>query len=153
MRLPKPAKESSPPILLSPLIDCVFLLLIFFLVTSMIKRYERMIPLTLADPTASITQTVEEDVYQMAVGNDGQLYAEAGRGSWGSIRFQRIEAVDPFLDALLEKSGQDQPIQVRVDREVPFQSVIRYQDMLENRSFRNVRFRVSDRGSEVRRDD
>ena len=32
---------------MSPLIDCVFLLLIFFLVTTMMKKWEMQIPLTL----------------------------------------------------------------------------------------------------------
>ena len=41
-------------VILSPLIDCVFLLLIFFLVTSMIKRFERQIPVNLSDGTSAI---------------------------------------------------------------------------------------------------
>ena len=35
---------------MSPLIDCVFLLLIFFLVTTMMKKWEMQIPLTLSTP-------------------------------------------------------------------------------------------------------
>ena len=35
---------------LSPLIDCVFLLLIFFLVTTMLKRKETIIPVTMPMP-------------------------------------------------------------------------------------------------------
>ena len=34
---------------MSPLIDCVFLLLIFFLVTTMMKKWEMQIPLTYND--------------------------------------------------------------------------------------------------------
>ncbi len=147
MRLPRKIADEDPPILLSPLIDCVFLLLIFFLVTSMIKRYERFIPVSLADPTASISPRVEEDVFQLSIGADGTLSAEAGRAGWGAFRFEPVADVDVFLDGLLAERGSEKPIQVRVDRGVPFQTVIRYQDLLELRSFRNVRFRVSDRGS------
>lgn len=148
MRKRKRSGEGAE-VLMSPLIDCVFLLLIFFLVTSMIKRYERLIPITLADPTAAVDTHVEEDVYQLAIGNDGRLYAQAGRANWGAYHFKPVANMSPFLDALLAKGGNDHPIQVRIDRDVPFQTVIRYQDLLELRSFRNVRFRVSDRGSEL----
>jgi len=57
MRMRRKRKSGGEAeVMLSPLIDCVFLLLIFFLVTSIIKRYERQIPVTLADPTASVSR-------------------------------------------------------------------------------------------------
>ena len=140
---------SEAGVSMTPLIDCVFLLLIFFLVTSMIKRYERLIPVTLADPMAAVAAHAEEDVYQLAIGNDGRFYAQAGRGAWGSFEFAPVDDIDEFLDRLLADRGNADAIQVRVDRKVSFQTVIRYQDLLELRSFRNVRFRVSDRGSEL----
>ena len=40
---------------MSPLIDCVFLLLIFFLVTTMMKKWEMQIPLTLPTMTSSLS--------------------------------------------------------------------------------------------------
>ena len=42
---------------MSPLIDCVFLLLIFFLVTTMMKKWEMQIPLTLPTMTSSLSTT------------------------------------------------------------------------------------------------
>ena len=39
---------------MTPLIDCVFLLLIFFLVTTMLKKLEKQIPVVLPDPTLSL---------------------------------------------------------------------------------------------------
>ena len=45
MRLPLD-EEEKVDIQMSPLIDCVFLLLIFFLVTTMMKKWEMQIPLS-----------------------------------------------------------------------------------------------------------
>ena len=40
-------EEDKVEVQMSPLIDCVFLLLIFFLVTTMMKKWEMQIPLSL----------------------------------------------------------------------------------------------------------
>ena len=53
---------------MSPLIDCVFLLLIFFLVTTMMKKWEMQIPLTLPTMTSSLSTTrAGEDAVIIAV--------------------------------------------------------------------------------------
>ena len=39
-------EEDKVEVQMSPLIDCVFLLLIFFLVTTMMKKWEMQIPLS-----------------------------------------------------------------------------------------------------------
>ena len=48
---------------MSPLLDCVFLLLIFFLVTTMMKKWEMQIPLTLPTMTSSLSTIIEEGFY------------------------------------------------------------------------------------------
>ena len=56
MRLPLD-EEEKVDIQMSPLIDCVFLLLIFFLVTTMMKKWEMQIPLSLPEMTSSLSTT------------------------------------------------------------------------------------------------
>lgn len=53
MRLPLD-EEEKVDIQMSPLIDCVFLLLIFFLVTTMMKKWEMQIPLSLPEDRKSV---------------------------------------------------------------------------------------------------
>ncbi len=149
MRLRKHKKRGAAAILLSPLIDCVFLLLIFFLVTSMIKRYERMIPVKLADAAALPAAKAVDEVFRLAISREGLLHAEAGRGSWGAFRFRPVTDPDAFFQTLLDRRGPDKAVEVRVQRQTPFQTVIRHQDDLEDRKFRNVRFRVMDRADEL----
>ena len=56
MRLPLDEDEKVD-IQMSPLIDCVFLLLIFFLVTTMMKKWEMQLPLSLPAMTSSLSTT------------------------------------------------------------------------------------------------
>lgn len=151
MRMRKKKREAPVSVILSPLIDCVFLLLIFFLVTSMLKRYERMIPITLADPSATIAPEAVEDVYQMALDRGGTLSVEAGKGKWGSVDFKPVADAPDFLASLATERGVDRPLQVRVQPGTPFQTVIRMQDLLELHQFENFRFRIADRGDELQR--
>lgn len=48
-------EEDKVEVQMSPLIDCVFLLLIFFLVTTMMKKWEMQIPLSLPSMTSSLS--------------------------------------------------------------------------------------------------
>lgn len=149
MRMRRRNQTGKVPILLTPLIDCVFLLLIFFLVTGMLKRYERLIPITLADASAAVKMDVAEDVFQFAMNQDGSLSVEVGRGGWGAIEFAPIDDLASFFRDFVSEHGAHHPIQVRVEPGTPFQAVIHVQDMLESHQFQNFRFRIADRGELV----
>ena len=51
-------EDDKVEVQMSPLIDCVFLLLIFFLVTTMMKKWEMQIPLTLPTMTSSLYHSI-----------------------------------------------------------------------------------------------
>jgi biopolymer transport protein ExbD len=53
---------------LSSLIDCVFLLLIFFLVTTMLKRKETIIPVVMPEATSSLSAEAHEEVLVLGLG-------------------------------------------------------------------------------------
>jgi biopolymer transport protein ExbD len=139
-------KRSKPEVgvLLSPLIDCVFLLLIFFLVTSMIKRYERQIPVTLADNTSSITVDPNDDAYPIGVSKSGQLAGLSHQNVYGVKAFLPLENPNAFLHNLIAERGPDAPIVVLVERGTTFQKVIRVQDDLELVGFEKIHFRIRD---------
>ena len=131
-------------VMLSPLIDCVFLLLIFFLVTSMIKRFERQIPVTLADDTSAITDEPRDDAFPLGVAKTGRMFSPAGQDQYGVRQFQPIPDPDVFLKQLIGNRGGNRPVTVMVERGASFQKVIRTQDRLELIGFNNVRFRIRD---------
>ena len=131
-------------VILSPLIDCVFLLLIFFLVTSMIKRFERQIPVNLSDGTSSINIEANEDSFPIGVSRAGVMYGPDTADQYGVMGFKPLGDPDGFLRAVLAERGSDAPVTVNVEKGTRFQEVIKAQDRLEILGFKQVRFRIRD---------
>jgi len=129
-------------VMLSPLIDCVFLLLIFFLVTSIIKRYERQIPVTLADPTASVSAELQSDAYLLGLGSEGRVYREVGRDERGIVQFEPVSDVPGLLSELVTTRGGEAPIELVVEQQTPFQRVIDLLDRMQDAGLTQVRSRV-----------
>lgn len=147
MRMRRTENEEAE-VAMSPLIDCVFLLLIFFLVTSMIKRSERQIPVTLADPTAAVSETDHDDVFRVGIDEAGHHFAQAGRDRYGKMSFAPIADLPTYLRDLAAQRGPDRPVELVVERDTPFQTVIDTLDVFELQGFDNVRSRVRPGGIE-----
>ena len=111
MRLPLD-EEEKVDIQMSPLIDCVFLLLIFFLVTTMMKKWEMQIPLSLPEMTSG------ENDY-LPIGN-----------------------LDTYLNGLREKVGTEISIDVAAYRSVPVSTVIEIFDKCQLEGFTHTRVRL-----------
>ena len=137
-------RKAETGVLLSPLIDCVFLLLIFFLVTSMIKRFERQIPVTLADDTSSITEEPFDDSYPIGLDRSGRLYSPNGKSWSGVLSFSPLADSKSWISSLLAERGPAKPITLVVEKGTPFQKVIDIQDRLEITGFEAIRFRIRD---------
>ena len=135
---------ANSEVILSPLIDCVFLLLIFFLVTSMIKRFERQIPVNLADGTSAIETEKNDDSYPIGVSRKGVMYGPDRPNHYGVMGFKPLGDPDGFLQAVLSERGADSPVTVNVEKGTHFQEVIKVQDRLEILGFKQVRFRIRD---------
>lgn len=131
-------------VILSPLIDCVFLLLIFFLVTSMIKRFERQIPVNLSDGTSSINVEASDDSYPIGVSRNGIMFGPDRPNHYGVMGFKPLGDPDGFLRAVLAERGAAAPVTVNVEKGTHFQEVIKVQDRLEILGFEQVRFRIRD---------
>ena len=111
-------RESSAMSSLSiaPLIDVVFLLLIFFLVTSRFEKQERELDLELPDASQSvpITETPSEIVVNLGV--DGQLVID------GSIR--GLDELEKILAQASANNPLTQTVLIRSDRRAPVGSFI-----------------------------
>lgn len=138
------SRRQGEEVLLSPLIDCVFLLLIFFLVTSMIKRFERQIPLSLADDTSAITPEPYDDSYPIGVDPAGRLHGPTGHVNQGVSQFAPLKDSETWLQQLVQERGPAKPVTVIVARGTAFQRVIDVQDRLELIGFQQIRFRIRD---------
>lgn len=135
---------ANSEVILSPLIDCVFLLLIFFLVTSMIKRFERQIPVNLSDGTSAINIESSDDSYPIGVSRAGIMYGPDQQDRYGVMGFRPLANPDGFLRGIIADRGAESPVTVNVEKGTHFQEVIKVQDRLEILGFKQVRFRIRD---------
>ena len=145
MRLARSKRHRDrPQVQLSPLIDCVFLLGIFFLVTSMFKRWEMQIPISLPDSSSAIAENAVEDVEIIGLNALGQPFAGVV-GERGRIKYTPIEDLAAYLGELSETLGPDYPVMLSVDRKTPFKLVIETLDLAQLQGLQNMSVRTRDR--------
>jgi biopolymer transport protein ExbD len=127
---------------MSPLIDCVFLLLIFFLVTSMLRRKEMLIPIKLPDQSAAVADSSVDDTLVIGLDRKGQVFRTLERiGSDGQLLYEPVQNVTLYLQSVLAERGQvllRQPLRIDSDRDTPFQKAIDVLDTCKLLGFANV---------------
>lgn len=113
MRFPPRTTRGRVTMNMTPMIDVVFLLIIFFLVSSHLARQETQVALDL--PTARTGEPLEESTRQRITLNvlpDGTVLL-AGQ----PVAPEELSAKLKFEKG---RSGEDLEVRVRGDREVPF---------------------------------
>lgn len=109
---------------LTPLIDVVFLLLIFFIVASEFKKNETILNLSL--PNSSSTQKViEKKDLMIEVSRDKLAY------NGNKIDFTNLEKS-------LSKLKKDSSLTVKIDKEVKYERVIKLLDILNTLEMKNL---------------
>ncbi|WP_145347310.1 ExbD/TolR family protein [Rosistilla ulvae] len=115
MRTPSRTGRSDGSANMTPMIDVVFLLIIFFLVSSHLARQESRIPLDLPVADASVDQPPPNDVFTINVLPDG---------AW---QVSGTEVDRAMLDRLLQshhgEHGPDAAVRIRTDRSVAYGQV------------------------------
>lgn len=116
---------------MTPLIDCVFLLLVFFLVATTLKKTELEVPLEL--PVANYTARqvpVSSEMLTISINPKGEILLGA-------------KAVTPGIlqDEIKQRAAQDskQPVRVNADRNAPWWSVLQVLELLKFEEMTNVR--------------
>lgn len=127
--------EAEPQISMSSLIDCVFLLLIFFLVAGMTKVKNKDIPVDL--PSSSAAVKMRPDDQQIVVGID--------RG--GTLYWEGEPCTTNYLHQSLREIGLTHPtqrIRIDLDRNVPFGRFVEVMDACQFYNLSNVGIRTYD---------
>ncbi len=110
---------------LTALIDVVFILLIFFMVSSVFKKEE--LALQLALPTSDASQ-LEVEIKQINI----EL-------SLTKIAFGGVKVDFKSLESALSKiTKKDKPIIIRIDKDVPYERVIKILNLLQKYSLNNL---------------
>ena len=117
----RPRKQSLPPqLMLSPMIDMIFLLLGFFIVSTMYMSEIKTIPIRL--PVAQNSETVSKSNFAVTVKKDGVLYLEDNK----------IEIKQLVANAAAEsKRDAAFSVIIRADGEANYKTVIKLMDELK----------------------
>ena len=148
---------------MSPLIDCVFLLLIFFLVTTMMKKLEKQIPIEVPDPAVTISEHMDAQRVILAISKDGKYYEPDARYLDGRPNYpvpreslhpdDTLLPVDPIPDVkkrveelgrLKKTGGKEINVRLYADPDVEFQTVIDMLDLLQINHLDKVDVRMWD---------
>lgn len=106
---------------LTPLIDVVFLLLIFFLVTSEFEDEERRLDIVLPNATSAVPMTGKPREIVIDIDADGGVY----------LRGEPTELDDlaALLDTAVRRNPTNQSVVIRADRATAFQPVVSVMDL------------------------
>ncbi len=136
--------DDKVDIQMSPLIDCVFLLLIFFLVTTMMKKWEMQIPLSLPPMTSSLSATKQgEEPVIITVDEEKNVFQVVGHDAYnGRNTYVPVADLDAFLTDLRNTQGTEISIDVAAYRTVPISTVIEIFDRCQIQGFTHTRVRL-----------
>lgn len=135
-------QNEDPQINLTPLLDVVFLLLIFFMVTTTFQKEAQLqiqIPEASANPQAEAPERLE-----LIIDAQGKYYLDQ----------QEVINTRPqtLKSAILKAAGEarDVPVVIRADARTPHQAVVTAMDVLGQLGFVNLSIATtrSDEGSE-----
>lgn len=134
MRTPSIARSRDLQVNMTPMIDVVFLLIIFFLVSSHLARQESQLPLPLPDAVSGEETDTNNERVVINVLGDGSLML-AGRTVGAEELLNRL---------IFEKSNSSAELEVRIrgDRTVAFQSVQPILSAVTKAGIGNVTFSV-----------
>lgn len=123
----KPKKKSST-LNLAPMIDIVFLLLIFFLVSSTLQGEEALYNITV--PDSSIGSSQNQQKISLFLDKDNKIY-------YNEQQYSRNEISD-LINILKGKNKND--IKIYADKKSNFEAVVFLIENLKENSFKNISF-------------
>lgn len=110
---------------LTPVIDVVFILLIFFIVTSVFKKEELALLLDLPTSNAKEMEVKE-----------GQIFIELGKDKLAIKGIEvSFESLEDNLKAIKNKNN---PVIVRIDKKVEYERVVEVLDLLQKYNLVNL---------------
>ncbi len=128
----KEIDEETPEVQMAPLIDCVFLLLIFFLVATTLKKIEKELPLDLPESAAAFKTPTTGETVVVSIDREGNLYLGSQPAGVGYLqqKFHEVAQEDP-----------GRRIRIDGDQNAPFRSVVKVLDLCNFEGLRNVRIK------------
>ena len=121
--------EDDAQVQMAPLIDCVFLLLIFFLVATTIKKINRELPVTLPYSDAAVEVRQELDTLVLGLDRYGKLYVNAEPATTSQL-FEKVR----------QAKAKNLPVRLDADQDTAWRHVIEVMEMCAIEGVRDVKF-------------
>ncbi len=128
-------EEDKAEVSMSPLIDCVFLLLIFFLVSTMIKKENKDIEINLPESESAEKMLPTNDQTVIGIDKEGNIYYEGHEATVMEVHNE------------LRITAEENPgLQIRIDTdaEAPLHRVIEIVDLCQFNNLSDVVLRTYD---------
>ncbi len=135
MRINTAEGDEAVEVQMAPLIDCVFLLLIFFLVATTLKKISREVPLELPESIAAVNMTETPDMTIVALDKYGRTYIDGK------------QVTESQLHEKFKELGRTRPesrVRIDTDRTTQAQEILRVLDLCQFEGLRNVGFHALD---------
>src|SRR4051812_41493803 len=135
MRSRRRSEDESFEINLVPMIDCMLILLIFFMVATTIKHAEKELPIELPAASAAVNAKPNAELLTLAVDRKGQKYLRS----------------EPITTELLHRQLADisaknpaQPIRIDGDRSVPYERIVELVELCQFYGLRDIHLHTRD---------
>lgn len=128
-------EEDEAEVSMSPLIDCVFLLLIFFLVSTMTKKKNKDIDISPPMSSSAEKLMPEKDILVIGVDKEKEVYYEGDPVTLNTlhVNLREIGLFEP-----------DRRIRLDADEEAPLSRVVEVLDLCQFNNLTNVGIRTYD---------
>jgi len=120
MKLRQTSGEDEPAVNLTPLIDVVFILLIFFMVSTTFQR-ESEIKIELPEASADAVEERKE-LLEIVIDADGHYFIDEQQ-----VVNTELETLQSAIRKFLGEQTEI-PVVIRADRRTPYESVVRAMD-------------------------
>jgi len=120
VKLRRTSSEDEPSVNLTPLIDVVFILLIFFMVSTTFQR-ESEIKIELPEASSEPVEE-KEDVLEIVIDIEGHYFIDEQQ-----VVNTELETLKTAIQKFLGEQTE-MPVVIRADRNTPYESVVRAMD-------------------------
>ena len=121
--------EDAVEVQMAPLIDCVFLLLTFFLIATTLKKIDKELPLNFPVAAASVSKQVVDEMTIVSIDREGKIYLGSepvGQGFLGK-KLRELAAENP-----------NRRIRIDADRDAPVWAAVQILDTCNFEHLTNV---------------
>ncbi|MGB8353935.1 MAG: biopolymer transporter ExbD [Chthoniobacteraceae bacterium] len=116
---------------LVPMIDMMFVLLIFFMVATTLKITQPELPVNLPESAAALDVKVDPGVLVIGIDRNGQKYLDGNPATTDDLhrRLQQAAA-----------KGPDQPVRLDIDKDTRYEQIIEVLELCQFEGLKNVGF-------------